>query len=141
MLTVSVAGRLTKDAVLRFTADGTPVLGFTVATDVGFGEKRHGVFINCSLWGKRAESLAPYLKKASVVTVVGEGDLRKWDTQQSTGSEITCKVFEIALQGGNGQGESQQEQQQTRPSDQGFRKPAAQAPVNHSDFEDDDIPF
>ena len=141
MLTVTVAGRVTKDAVLRYTtgANATPVLGFTVATDVGFGDKKHGVFIACSLWGKRGESLEAYIKKGTSLTVIGEGDLREWETQQSKGSQITCKVFEVTLQGKAQGGE---QQQQARPSDQGFRnKPAQDKPVTGADFEDDDIPF
>jgi single-strand DNA-binding protein len=139
MLMVTVAGRLTKDSVLRYTSgqNATPVLGFNVAVDVGFGEKKHAVFVNCSLWGKRAEALAPYLNKGNPVTVIGEGDLRKWDTEQSTGSEITCKVSEVTMQGG-GPGKQKGE---TMPSDQGFRSKPADKPVTAGDFADDDIPF
>lgn len=138
MLQVIVAGRLTKDAVLRYTTgeNSTPVLGFTVATDIGWGDNKHGVFINCSLWGDRAQKLDAYLKKGKQVTVIGEGDLRKWNTAESSGSEITCKVRELELQGGTQGGG-----QESRPSDQGYRRPAPPAPAQDPDFADDDIPF
>ena len=143
MLIVTVAGRLTKDAVLRYTTgeNSTPVLGFTVAVDVGWGEKKHGVFVNCSLWGNRAQKLDAYLKKGKQVSVIGEADLRKWQTDQSSGSEITCKVMEITMQGG---GENTQED---KPADGGYRQKApgssaATKPVDTgADFDDDDIPF
>ena len=137
MLQVMVAGRLTKDSVLRYTADGTGVLGFTVAVDIGWGEKKHAVFVNCSLWGKRAESLNPYLQKGNPVTVIGEGDLRKWDTSQSTGSEITCKVSEVTMQGG-GPGKQKGE---VMPADRGFRQKPADKPATAADFDDENIPF
>lgn len=135
MLQVIIAGRLTKDAILRYTADGTPVLGFTVATDVGYGEKKHGVFIGCTIWGKRGEALDPHLKKGKQVTCIGEGDLRKWDTNSSVGSEITCKVQEVTMQGGGKVAQSDQS------SGSGFRDKPAEKPVTQGEFLDDDIPF
>jgi single-strand DNA-binding protein len=135
MLTVTVAGRLTKDAVLRFTGDGTPVLGFTVAVDVGWGDSKHGVFINCSLWGTRAQKIDAYLKKGKQVSVIGEGDLRTWQTDRSTGSEITCKVWEITMQGGGNPADDGGQ------SGGGFRQTAAKPAPGADGFVDDDIPF
>ena len=133
MLSIIVAGRLTKDAVLRFTADSKPVLNFTVATDVGFGDRKHGVFIDCSLWGKRAEALDPYLKKGKQVTCIGGGDLRTWESNGKSGSNITCNIQEVTMQGGG-------EAPNDTSSPQGFRdKPAPQA--QDTGFDDDDIPF
>lgn len=132
MLQVMIAGRAVKDGTLRFTADGTPVLGWTIATDVGYGDKKHGVFIDCSLWGKRAEALDPYIKKGGNMTVIGEGDLRKWESDGKSGSNITCKVSEVTLQGGKPEAPAQQQE--------GFRQPSAPE-SKASDFTDDDLPF
>ena len=118
-------GRLTKDSILRFTASGTPVLNFTVATDVGFGESKHGVFIDCSLFGKRAESLDPYLLKGSQVTVQGEADLRLWESGEKHGANITCNISDVVLQGSKSEAD-------TKEKPQGFRKP-------QNDFGDDDL--
>ena len=115
------AGRLVKDGVLRFTGDGKPVLNFTVATDVGFGERKHGVFIECSLWGVRAEKLDAYMKKGQHVTVEGEADLRLWESGDKNGASITCNVADVALQGSK---------VDAAPKAEGFRKPA-------DDFQDD----
>jgi len=131
MLQVVIAGRAVKDGTLRFTADGTPVLGWTIATDVGYGEKKHGVFIDCSLWGKRAEALDPYIKKGGNMSVIGEGDLRKWESDGKSGSNITCKVSEVTLQGGKPEA----------PKADGFRQPEEQAPVTADDFDQDNLPF
>jgi single-strand DNA-binding protein len=129
MLRVTVAGRLTKDAVLRYTGDGTAVLGFTVAVDVGYGAKKHGVFIGCSLWGKRAESLDPYLKKGTPVAVTGNGDLRKWQGDNGSGSEISCRVDELTF---IGSADKKADQESFR------KKPEPQADA----FDDDqDIPW
>ena len=38
-------------------------------------------WINCNLWGKQAESLAPYLLKGTKVAVSGEFTLRPYTTK------------------------------------------------------------
>lgn len=129
MLQIVIAGRLTKDSELRFTGTGKPVLGFTVATDVGWGDNKHGVFIKSTVWGDRAEKLHPYLSKGTNVTVIGEGDLEQWDTEKSSGAVISCNVRELTLQGGGQATPAQPE----KPSQSGFRKTENPAP----DFQDD----
>jgi single-strand DNA-binding protein len=127
----TVAGRVVADAEQRFTASGTAVLGFKVATDVGFGDKKHALFISCSLWGKRGESLAPYITKGSPITVSGEADLREWESNGKSGTSLELNVNEVALQGGKSGGES-------KPAAQ---RPPAQAAPKQEAFDDDDIPF
>ena len=138
MLHITMAGRLTKDAVLRFTADGTPVLGFTLATDIGYQDNKHPVFVGVSLWGKRAETLDAYLKKGKSVIVYGQGDLRKWKTDQSEGAEITIKADQVEFQTAQPKGE-----QEPAAGQSGFRntKPAPQPAAGGGGFDDDDIPF
>ena len=135
MLSVTVAGRLTKDSVMRFTAEGKGVLGFTVATDVGFGESKHGVFVGVSLWGTRGERLEPYLKKGKSVIVYGQGDLRRWQGDSGGGAEITIKADHVEFQTGSPPGDS-------KPAEnQGFRNKPADKPTTMADFQDSDIPF
>jgi len=122
-------GRLTADAEVRFTAGGDPVASFTVANDVGYGEKKHALFVRCSLWGKRAEALAPHLLKGVPVTVSGEADLRTWEANGKSGTSLELRVSDLALQGGK----------RTEEKPQGFREPKAEAPA--ADFDDSDIPF
>jgi single-strand DNA-binding protein len=123
-----VPGRLTKDAVLRFTSDGTPVLGFDVANDVGYGEKKHTLYVRCSLWGKRAESLDPYMKKGTAVTVSGEADLKEWSSGDKSGTNLELRVSDVALQGGK--------PEQTQKKTSGFRN----KPADNDGF-DDDVDF
>ena len=136
MIYGTVVGRIVKDAELRFTADGSPVLGFTVASDVGYGDKKHAVFTNCSMWGKRGEGVAPYVLKGAPVTVIGEMDQRKWETAEKSGTSLECKVTELILQG------SKKDAEPATPKAQGFR--AANTGDNADmppDFEDSDLPF
>ena len=123
----TVAGRLTADGELKYTANQKPVLRFSVATDVGWGENKHALFVRCSLWGQRAESLAPYIKKGGQVTVSGEADLRTWESNGKSGTSLELNVDKVELQGGKTE---QKQEKQT-----GFRQPADEP------FADDDIPF
>ena len=132
----TVAGRVTKDAEQRFTANEKAVLGFTVATDVGFGDKKHPLFIRCSLWGKRGEALAAYVLKGSPVTVSGELDLREWEANGKSGTSLELNVSEIALQGGKG-GTAQR----TEPQGGTAEQQRAAEGQGKSGFDDDDIPF
>ena len=130
MIKLTFTGRLGKDAELRFTASGAAVLGFTVASDAGWGDKKHTNWIDCSVWGKRAESLAPYLIKGLSVTISGDADLREWEAKDgSVGKTLSCNVDAVEMHGGG---------EKAEPKAQGFRDaPADDTP----DFADDDIPF
>jgi single-strand DNA-binding protein len=125
---VSVAGNLTKDGETKFLADGTELLAFSVADNMGWGEKKHTVFYNCSVFGKRASSLAPYLKKGQAVTVFGELDRRDWESDGGkSGVSLDIRVSDVKLQGGKRQETTAQPQTTAQPD----------APS----FKDDDIPF
>ena len=135
MIYGTVVGRIVKDAELRYTAKGDAVLGFTVASDVGYGDKKHAVFTNCSMWGKRGEGVAPYVLKGAPVTVIGEMDQRKWETAEKSGTSLECKVSELILQGSKKDADA--------PKAQGFRQipPNDVSETAPPDFADDDIPF
>ena len=136
MLNLVAAGRCGKDGILKYTADGTPLLSFSVGTDVGFGDKKHVVWVNCTMWGKRGESLHPYIKKGGSVTVSGEADLREWKSDTSSGTSLELRVGELTLQGGGNTGDNQQSA--TESNQGGFRNKPAQV---EGGFEDSDLPF
>lgn len=61
--------RLGSDMEIRHMADGTPVGQVSLAVRLGIKDKQgeyRTQWINASLFGKRAESLVPYLKKGSL---------------------------------------------------------------------------
>jgi single-strand DNA-binding protein len=110
MLQVTAAGKLGRDAELRTTQQGTRVLGFSLAVDVGFGQHKKTEWLDCAVWGDRAEKLAPYLLKGQSVTVIGEGGLRTWEKNGKNGAAITVNVRELALQGGGKRDDGQAQQ-------------------------------
>lgn len=86
MNSFSFTGNLGKDAVLKVVADGEHVCNFSVANKVRRKGEEKIQWINCSIWGKRAEGIAQYLKTGTKVFCTGslllenytsrEGDLR-----------------------------------------------------------------
>ena len=127
MIKITATGRLGKDSELRFIASGKPVLGFSIGSDVGWGDKKHTLWIDCSIWGDRGEKLEPYLKKGTPVTIHGDADLRMWESGEKHGASVTCNVSDVEMHGSK---------PDAAPKAEGFRKPATA-----DDFADDDIPF
>ena len=52
-------GNVTRDAELRTTQSGTKVLSFGFANNRRRGDQEHTTFIDCTIFGERAEKLAP----------------------------------------------------------------------------------
>lgn len=76
--TITVAGNITGDPELRFTASGGAVASFTVATnprtfDRTTNEWKDGdpIFFRCSAWRQMAENVAESLTKGTRVIVTG----------------------------------------------------------------------
>lgn len=89
---VVLVGRMTKDADLRYTSNGTAVASFTVAVNRQFTNQsgeREADFINCVAWRKTAETLANFTKKGSLVGVEGRIQTRSYDNQQGQKVYVT----------------------------------------------------
>lgn len=106
-------GRLGADAESRTTNSGEKVLSFRVATDTGFGERRHTDWVDCSLWGKRGEAVAARLTKGTLVWCCGELKLeafKRRDGSEDKKLAVRIENFDIlsktegAEAGGSGGG-------------------------------------
>ena len=131
MLIINGAGRIGRDAETRQTSGGS-VTSFSVACD-GYNGEKVTTWIDCSLWGKRGESLARHLTKGSQVAFSGRGLLELYQKKDGTkGAKLSCNVSEIALQGGRSD---------SGPSgDTGSARPQSSEGDGGS-FSDDEIPF
>ncbi|WP_270620699.1 single-stranded DNA-binding protein [[Clostridium] innocuum] len=80
---VVLAGRLTKDPVLRKTANGASVVSFTVACTRRFKQEGQpdADFINTVAWNKTADIVHQYTHKGSLVGVEGRIQTRSYDAQ------------------------------------------------------------
>ncbi len=99
MNTIIIASHIGKDAETRYLPDGTAVCSFSVADNQG--RDKPPIWWSCSLFGKRAESLAQYLQKGQAVTVSGVASEREWaDQQGNKRKSMDVRVSDVALQGG-----------------------------------------
>lgn len=98
---ITFTGRIVADAELRYAPDGTAVSNFRVASDVGFGDKKVTNWLNCQVWGKRAESIKPLLIKGQQLTCFGSLTLREW-TDRDGIKKISpdIRIDDIEMMGG-----------------------------------------
>jgi single-strand DNA-binding protein len=135
MNSITIAGTLGRDAEVRYLANGDAVASFSVADS--HGREKATIWWNCSLFGKRAESLAQYLVKGQAVTVSGSVTEREYQKDGVTKKAQDVRVNDIALQGGK-------REESARPSHDAAKARQLKEPFTPSsaDFANDsDIPF
>lgn len=108
MKNIVLAGTVGKDAVLRRTQAGDPILGFSVAVDDGYGDKKSTMWFDVALFGKRGQSLEAHLKKGTKVAVSGELSTRVHENK----TYLTCKANEVTLMGGAKQAQRESDEPQ-----------------------------
>ena len=127
---VLISGNLTRDPELRATASGASILGFGVAVNDRRKNARTGEwedcpnFIDCAMFGSRAESLARYLGKGAKVAIEGRLRWSQWERDGQKRSKIEVIVDDLEFMS----------RSDGRPS------PAA-ATVEAVSVYDEDIPF
>ena len=60
MLNITAVGRLGKDPELRTTQSGQEITSFSLAVNVFAKGEQRTVWLKCSIWGKRGETLRNY---------------------------------------------------------------------------------
>jgi single-strand DNA-binding protein len=136
MNNITIAGQLGRDAETRYLPNGDPVTSFSVADSQG--KDKPAIWWRCSLFGKRAESLAPYLLKGQAVTVSGTITEREYQKDGATVKAMDIRVNDVALQGGKRDAPGIP----AHPASQKARSEAPQArPSSGFDDMNDDVPW
>lgn len=98
---VTLSGNCTRDAELRQTASGTSVLGFGLAvnerrknTQTGEWED-YANWVDCTMFGKRAQAVAPYVTKGAKVAVHGSLHYSSWERDGQKRSKLEVIVDEL----------------------------------------------
>lgn len=129
--------RLGRDAELRHTNNGDPVVGLALAYnfyDKNADKNRGSQWVEASLWGKRAESLAQYLSKGGqVYAVIADLHIETYDGKNGTGTKLVGKITEIELAGG--------QKQESKPKPQGNTEHGKAKANAYQNDDDSDIPF
>ena len=111
----TISGNLTRDAELRSTASGMPVLSFSVAVNDRRKNNQTGEwedvpnFIDCTMFGTRAQSLSQYLTKGTKVAVEGKLRWSQWerDGQKRSKIEVMAETVEFMQRRAGGQAADQ----------------------------------
>ncbi|HBG05909.1 MAG: single-stranded DNA-binding protein [Geobacteraceae bacterium GWC2_58_44] len=145
---VMLIGNLGKDPEVRYTAGGTAVASFSLATSEKFKGKsgeweEKTEWHNITLWARLAEIAGEYLAKGKTVYIEGRLQTRKWQDKDGKDRYTTEIVGEkMQMLSGKGEGGGQGGGQQ-RPAG----RPSPQEHSQGSSYEepvfnpDDEIPF
>ena len=154
---VILMGRLTRDAEMRQTPQGTSVASFSIAVNRRFAKEgqQQADFINCVAWRQQAEFICKYFRKGSMIAIVGSIQTRSWDGQDGKRQYATeVLVDEVYFTGSKAEsgtltGSGNMGGYQPRPQVQ--PQAAADPAPNFDDFDtmgfspmdgsEDDLPF
>ena len=125
-----IAGRLTKDPMVKNTPSGQTVATFSVATSQTWKDKQaqkqeKATFHNIVVWGRLAEIAGQYLTKGQEVFIEGKIETRSYQSKDGT----TRYVTEII--GGN---------MQMGSKPKGYTQNSPTAPNNGEARPDEEIP-
>lgn len=148
---VTITGNLTRDPDLRSTAGGMPVLGLGVAVNDRHKNSATGEwedypnFVDCTMFGTRAEKITPYLSKGTKVAIDGKLRWSQWekDGQKRSKLEVIIDEIEFLSQRGSEAPHTvpAQPTQAAQPANAQTQMPGMPAPVVDASVYDSDIPF
>lgn len=98
---VMISGNLTRDAEIRSTQSGMAILGFGVAVNDRRKNQQTGEcedypnFVDCTMFGTRAEKLQPYLTKGSKVALEGKLRYSSWERGGQRRSKLGVIVDDL----------------------------------------------
>lgn len=106
---VVISGNLTRDPELRHTNGGTQVLSFGVAVNDRRRNPQSGEwedypnFVDCTMFGARAEALSRYLSKGTKVALSGKLRYSSWerDGQKRSKLEVIAEEIEFLSRDGD----------------------------------------
>ncbi len=133
---VNISGNLTRDPEVRTSASGSAIMHFGVAVNDRAKNQRTGEwedrpnFIDCTMFGTRAESVSRFLGKGTKVAIEGKLRWSQWDDRK-TGekrSKVEVIVDEIEFMSSRSEGAQAAVRQ-------------AYEPAQEVSIYDEDIPF
>jgi len=138
---VVISGNLTRDPELRATTSGTSVLSLGVAVNDRRRNQQTGEwedypnYIDCTMFGARAEGIHRYLSKGTKVAIEGKLRWSQWERDGQKRSKIEVIVDEIEFMTSRDGG--------ARPAAPAAQEApaAAPTPVVDASVYDEDIPF
>lgn len=100
---VLISGNATRDAELRSTRSGMCVATFGMAVNDRRKNQQTGEwedkpnYVDCTMFGTRAEKLAPYITKGTKLFIEGKLNWSQWEKDGQKRSKLDVTVDEIEL--------------------------------------------
>lgn len=100
---VNISGNVTRDPELRQTAGGMCVLAFGIASNSSRKNQQTGEwedypnFVDCTVFGKRAEGLAKFLAKGMKVALSGSLRYSSWEKDGRKRSRLEVVADEVEV--------------------------------------------
>jgi len=130
---ISITGRLAADPETR-TAGSSTVTTLVIPVDTGWGDRKETTWWRASLWGKRGEKAAEYLRKGAWVSVSGAAKVREYEGKNGKGFSAECDAQDWSFVG------NKSDNQQGQGGDQSYGSSAA-SPAPAPAYATSDIPF
>ncbi|UZT82124.1 single-stranded DNA-binding protein [Caproicibacterium sp. BJN0003] len=131
---VNLQGRFTATPEIRKTSNDISVTSFTLANDIGYGEKKKTAFIDCVAWRGTAELICKWFKKGSMAIVQGAIQTRSYTDRDGN----KRKAFEIVADNVHF-AESKRDRSDYQPANNpGYDNGSNE---KFEDITDDDLPF
>jgi len=130
---VTMIGRLTRDAELKYTSGGMAVSKFAIAVNRRKKDGEQWVeeasFFDVVLWGRAGETLNQYLTKGKQVAVEGSLHQNRWVQDGQVRSKVEIMAENVHLLGGGQGAESGRERTQAGQDGNGHQsaRPDARA--------------
>lgn len=132
-------GNVTREPELRSTQSGSYILTFGLAVNERRKNNQTGewedapLFVDCAMFGNRAEKVSQYIGKGSKIAVEGKLRYSSWEKDGQKRSKVDVVVNEVEFMsqkqgGGYGDSHSQARQDQAEY-------------VQATYFDDDDLPW
>jgi single-strand DNA-binding protein len=99
---ITLVGRAGRDPEVKYFESGSVVANLTLAVNRRSRDDEPDWF-NLEIWGKQAQVAADYVRKGSLVGIIGSFKLDRW-TDRASGEERTrpvIRVDRLELLGGN----------------------------------------
>ena len=132
MNTLIIGGRLTRDPESRQSPSGTTICRFSIANNRKQKDKDITSFLDCTAFGKTAETIQNYMKRGSRILVRGVLEQQHWEKDGEKRSKYTCIVDSFSFV------DYAKDDEEEAPAKKAEKKPAKKEEKEDSY---DDIPF
>ena len=144
---VFLSGNLTRSPELRATSGGTSVLDFGVAVNERRKNPQSGEwedranFVDCAMFGKRAEAVAKFLTKGQKVAIEGKIRYSSWEKDGQKRSKLSVIVDELEFMSRRDVAQGGGSAQADNYSNGGGNAPNSAPQEPQEDYYDEQIPF